>query len=728
MKATALFLTGILLLSLPNFLQAQAQFEEAVVNIGNVGLTVTNAGFVGKANVRNNPAGPPSFEYPLDSGIEHLFEAGLWIGAIRNDGTITVRTGAVTAAAGYRPGATGYEFTPFTPILKRSRLPESDAFSTTAISHQDYVASFVDTASVLPGTQIPTPDPQGKLGIAVRMRSYAWNFPFAEAFVILNFDIVNISNAPWDSIYVGMYHDLVVRNILTTTDRGSQFFNKGGYGFIDSLYASYAFNAGGTEETINTYGSVVFLGAEWPDPAIGQKRFFHPALAEEYRQAGYTPPYVNPRWWSFGSNPIPELARPANDQIRYQRMSIPYPNPEVFESEAEYQAALEAWRERLRTDGTRAQGNYIGLTPIGPFPTLMPGDTLTVTFAMVAALKPPEFQGQAGKSIDTPESRRLLVENIRWAQRTFAGEDLNYNGRLDEGEDINGNGRLDRYLLPEPPSAPKVHVAFDEEVDPITQRPLSVVRLYWDRSAERSRDPVSGKFDFEGYRIYRTNPGDDRAGDILEKAVLIAQYDKPGNTVGFNTGFDAIRLDAPVYFEGDTTAYWYMYEARGLLSGWQYLFTITAFDEGDPQTGLPSFESSRTANAIRIFPGTPPNPDFSRKVGVYPNPYRIQAAWDGTSSRSRRLNFYNLPPRCEVRIYTLTGEIVDTFVHEADTYRGDIRWFEQFSGENRMLPGGEHAWDILSHNGLTIAPGLYLFTVKDLDTGKVQVGKFAIIK
>ena len=72
-------------------------FEEATHDVGNVGVTMTNAGFIGRANVRNNPAGAPSFEYPLNSGVEHLFEAGLWIGAFRRDGLLTVRTGAITS-------------------------------------------------------------------------------------------------------------------------------------------------------------------------------------------------------------------------------------------------------------------------------------------------------------------------------------------------------------------------------------------------------------------------------------------------------------------------------------------------------------------------------------------------------------------------------------------------------------------------------------------------------
>ncbi len=703
-----------------------APFEEAVIDVGNVGITVTNAGFVGKSNVRNNPTGPPSFEYPLDSGIEHLFESGLWIGAIRSDGVITVRTGAITVSTGYTPGGNGYEFAQLTPLLERSTLPTRDAFSTNAISHQDLTSTFADTAAVLPGTFIEMPDVQGQIGAAVDMSAYAWNFPFTEYFAILNFDIVNISDAPWDSVFVGMYHDLVVRNINTTNDAGSAFFNKNGLGWIDSLQASYAFNAGGDEETVNTYGAISFLGAEWRDPATGQKRFFHPTLGAEYEADGYTAPYVNLRWWQF-SGGTAEFSRPSEDDDRYQRMSVPYPNPANFETEDEYLTELNLWRTRLRTDGLTSQGNWIGLTPVGPFPTVLPGDTLQVTFAMTAALKPEEFQGPAGKAVDTPESRRLLASNLDWARRTYAGEDNNFNGILDATEDANGNGVLDRYVIPEPPQSPRVRIVF-EQPEGEGQRQTNRLSVYWDRTAERSLDPVSGDFDFEGYRIYRSNPGDDLGGNILDAATLVAQYDTPGNRTGFNNGFDEIRLDEPVIFPDDTTHYWYRFDASQLLGGWQYLFSVTAFDRGDPDAGLPSFESSRVANATRVFPGTPAAAEASRKVGVYPNPYRVNAAWDGGTSRTRKLNFYNLPDRAEIRIYTLAGEIVAALDHDSETYSGDVRWFDDFSAENRQLPGGEHSWDVLSDNSLNIAGGLYLYTVKNLETGDVQRGKFVIIK
>ena len=702
-----------------------ASFEEALVDVGNVGVTVTNAGFVGRAAIRNNPTGPPSFEYPLNSGVEHLFESGLWIGARRSDGVFTVRTGAQTAGGGYSPGSAGYEFAQLTGIIERSTLPERDSFTPGATSHQDFVAAFEDTSKVLPGTSILMPDVQGQLGLEVTMTSLAWNFPFTEYFVILNFDITNTSDSRWDSVYVGLYHDTVVRNVNTTQDTGGNFFNKGGYGYIDSLFASYGFNAGGIEETINTYAAVAFLGAEWIDPQTGVSRFYHPNVADGFVADGYPAPRVNPRWWQFsgGTN---ELSRPSTDDLKYDRMATPFPDPANFETEPEYVAALEAWRTRIQTDGQSSAGNWIGLTPIGPIPSVGAGETLQVTYALVAALKPDDFQGQAGKAIDTEEARALLANNILWAQRTYTGEDSNYNGVLDPGEDVNLDGQLSRYLIPEPPKSPQLRVEFENRT--VDGRPSNAVAVYWDKSAESSKDPVSGKLDFEGYRIFRSNPGDDRGGDIVNQASLIAQYDRPGNRTGFNNGFGPIALDEPITFPGDTTQYYYKFESESLLSGWQYLFSVTAFDEGDVDAGLPSFESSRTANSVRIFPGSAPVADGSRAVGVYPNPYRVNAAWDGGTNRTRKLHFYNLPERAEIRIYTLAGEIVASILHDSSDNPGDIRWFDNFSADNRILAGGEHAWDVLSENGLNIASGLYLYTVENSDSGDVQRGKFAIIK
>ena len=727
-------------------LSADAQpFERVATDVGNTGLSVTNAGTLGRPGVANDPSGLPSFEYPLNSGIEHLFEAGLWVGARRPDGVVSVRTGAVTSSGGYSPGAPGFEFAQEATFQRRSSLQTSPFFSPLATSQQDFITAYSDTLALLPGTNTPLPDVQNQLGLSVQQTSYAWSFPFTEYFVIVEYEITNVSGGPLTDIWVGLWDDLVVRNVVTTTEGGGAFFNKGARGILgypdyeggtgaltnanpDSQYVSYAFNAGGQEESLNTYGSIAFLGAEWSDPGSAGRpaaqRFFHPNVAQEYVNLGLPAPRLNPRFWLFGGNdPDPALARPADDLERYQRMQQPYPNPAAFASDAAYENARDAFYGggqgigRLQTDGTIGAGNWIGLTSVGPFAALASGESVTVTFALVAALKPEQFQTvPVGREADTPEARANLRTNVFWAQETYAGEDANYNGALDPGEDINGNGVLDRYLIPEPPSSPQLRVELEQ----------GKAILYWTEFAEQSVDPVTGRVDFEGYRVYRSDPGDDRAGNILGDAGLIAQYDNPGNEVGFNNGLDAIRLDTPVTFEGDPNEYRYRFEAAGLLDGWQYAFAVTAFDEGDTASGLLPLESSKTTNAVRVFPGT--EAGTGNKPGVFPNPYRVQAAWDGPLSTQRKLYFYNLPERAQIRVYSLAGEIVAEMDHDAQTATGDIRWFDDFSTDDRVVAGGVHAWDILSDNSLRISSGLYLFSVQDLDSGETETGKFVILR
>jgi hypothetical protein len=116
---------------------------------------------------------------------------------------------------------------------------------------------------------------------------------------------------------------------------------------------------------------------------------------------------------------------------------------------------------------------------------------------------------------------------------------------------------------------------------------------------------------------------------------------------------------------------------------------------------------------------------------VYPNPYYVNAVWDGSGERNRKLYFYNLPLHSEIVIYTLAGDVVANLLHDGSTYSGaDSKWFQQFgnSGTSPQFAGGEHAWDLITKFDQAIASGLYLFSVKDTDTGDVKTGKFLIIK
>jgi hypothetical protein len=196
----------------------------------------------------------------------------------------------------------------------------------------------------------------------------------------------------------------------------------------------------------------------------------------------------------------------------------------------------------------------------------------------------------------------------------------------------------------------------------------------------------------------------------------------------WNVGFGGIIAD-PEYRESvdsgwvsDTAdRYWdYEFEIDSLLAGIPWYFAVTAFDVGDPQTGLSSLEASKLVNATLVYAFDEPElvKEKGSKVEVFPNPYRVDGYYlgddyePGQGNFDKRLRFVNLPPQSTIRIYTVDGDLVRTLEH--DYQQGDYVTY--------------HYWDLISRNTQAVVSGLYLFTVEDKETGEIQVGKFVIIK
>lgn len=683
-----------LLFSVIAFSAFSQTFEEKTIDIGNIGLNVTNVGTLGRPNVRNTPDGSPSMEYPLNSGIEHLFEGGIWIGA-QVDGEIRVSTSAVDAASGYSTGRSGFEFSATGPIVERSTLTNSDFFSASAVSHQDMVTKITDSNVVVPGTGIPIDNHDYPLGAVVTQEVYAWNYSFADFFVIVNYEIENKSNERWDSVYCAWWSDMLVRNVNVTQDGGGAFFSKGGAGILRDETSFYVYQVLGDDLAYTrSYGAAQVLGIEWGDD------YFHPSNAKTFTDRGLQAPKVSYNFWEYGST-TGLTTFPANDNAKYSVLK-----KSLGDQIADYEKRLQQ------------ASNKIQLISLGPIPSLEPGEKINFVISLVCAKQLDDPNATA--TSDTEVARQQLMEHLDWAKRTYVGEDLNENGLLDEGEDLNENNKLDRYILPEPPADPKVKFVPGEDY----------VEIYWQDNALNSIDPISKKKDFEGFKLYRSNVGDDQGLDLLSASNLIAQWDSTGNKIGYNNGFDEITLDKPVTIDGEE--YTFYYKLSGLLRGWQYMFVLTAFDEGDEELGLEPLESSFSTNNFRVFMGTQPadgNEELS--IGVYPNPYRTSAAWDGEGSKNNKIYFYNLPANCTITILTSAGEVVDQFEHAADSYTGgDISWFNDLAGsdERRVFSGGEHAWDILSSSGQGLAQGMYLFSVQDHATGNNFQGTFAVLR
>jgi len=708
-------------------------------NAGNLGLTVTNYGVIGEGY---NNAKQPSCLYKLHADnprdqIEHMSFGGLWVGGRSGaDGLAHVSTAIVDGV--FNSGEEGFEFTNTADkadtIRERSTIVTSRYFSPDAVSHQDFVCNFTDLNTRVPGTDFEIPN-HTPLGLKVHLETYAWNYPYTDAFVILNYTITNVSRYTISDLYAGIWADAAVGNMNYT----SIYVSGGGWSWYDNFNGfdidynmAYQFDVDGDDGFAESYFGLRYLGSS-------------------RRQDSVRVNYDQWRWSASSAMDFPEYVMPTDDAGRYEVLKGRHAGKYL-------NAASDGGIPTNLAD----RGSWMLVLSAGPLGDLKPGASATVTFTVVCGL----WATQEGS--DTPARRANLRLNSDWAQIAYNGEDVDGDGKLDPDEDTNGNGLLDsgedtyradldlngnhrwdpgeavfgdgdghldvyedsyanrlkgitagngvidRFILPSPPPSPNLLLVPGE----------GEVTLFWDNVPELTEDPITREIDFEGYRIFSS----PKTAGSAEESTLLAEFDQIDNQF-YDTGFDAIRADTVIAGH----RYYYRFTNKNLLSGWpgEYWFAVTAFDRGNPKNKLPSLESSILENKTYAIIGSPSRPAGSKlAAGVFPNPYRAQARWDGDSERDKMIWFFNLPAEAEVRIYTLAGDVVDQFTHHGASYKGeDVELMQKrIGGSHTVLPGGLHAWDLISTFDQAIATGLYFFSVKDLATGEIQTGKFVVIK
>jgi hypothetical protein len=98
------------------------------------------------------------------------------------------------------------------------------------------------------------------------------------------------------------------------------------------------------------------------------------------------------------------------------------------------------------------------------------------------------------------------------------------------------------------------------------------------------------------------------------------------------------------------------------------------------------------------------------KVYVVPNPLVVTSGLSGADPGgdiADRVQFMGLTSRCTIRIYSYTGQLVQTIEHDRDSF-GD-------------------PWYQLTFNNQVVASGVYYFVVEDHVTGDTANGKFVVI-
>jgi hypothetical protein len=101
------------------------------------------------------------------------------------------------------------------------------------------------------------------------------------------------------------------------------------------------------------------------------------------------------------------------------------------------------------------------------------------------------------------------------------------------------------------------------------------------------------------------------------------------------------------------------------------------------------------------------------KIAVVPNPYVGAASWEAATTNvgrgERKVSFIHLPRQCTIRIYTISGHLVQTIEH-AGTYAN-----------------GQEFWNLTSRDGMDIAYGIYVYHIDAPGIG-TKIDRFAILK
>ena len=179
---------------------------------------------------------------------------------------------------------------------------------------------------------------------------------------------------------------------------------------------------------------------------------------------------------------------------------------------------------------------------------------------------------------------------------------------------------------------------------------------------------------------------------------------------------------------------YYSYVDEYTVTGMHYFYSVTAKDHipnFDSHGNLIGFLEGVTGGPSSNFVFTVPQTASQRRweydedqVYVVPNPAtgESMAPWrlnpNNSDPSGLKIEFRHLPAaRSTIRIFTLTGDLVQTLVHDPGPGldRGDYD------------STGTLKWDLISRNGQDIASGVYLFTVEAPGFPK-KTGKFVVIR
>ncbi len=522
-------------------------FEIIKHDINNVEMYVSNYGKFGQTK-----AGNSGLFWPKGSGHTYIFGAGSWFGTI--DGTDTLVT------IGYGPHGGEAEYTPGLKdmssgdpnakifIYPTSWPPPADVFPMapqTAKSHQDSWCAYndLDINNHMPGDTRP-------IGLEVYQTVYAWNLSTTRDIIFVRFELKNVSGKKLSNCYFGVCADNDIGNESGTNANdiisgivGQWFVIDGESLWVDNLGYQWQVE---DEQGWDDVGAIGFdyLQSPWDLKENADKD--NDGIPDQYeRDSAYYAQNVPPAQWDVDADGTPDWRDPSQ---------IPQLGMSAFK------------RFTLSLEPNKDNERYVTLAGYN-FKTgeYTPYDTL-----------PPQPDDQRFLQCSGPfdldaDSIAIVLVGIMltyWPRGVVERPDtalVKLDKTVQYIYDMN-------WLLPGPPPPPKLTCVPGD----------ARVTLVWDNIAESSPDPyydvVSNpsspnydpyykKYDFEGYRIWKSPTG--KTGSWR----LLASFDLSNGIVFKDPNApDSIALTAT------DVGLVHSYVDNDVRNGFGYYYAVTSFD------------------------------------------------------------------------------------------------------------------------------------------------------
>jgi len=446
---------------------------------GNLRMIITNLGALGRGGL-SVPDTLIAGEYPANSKIEHLYGAGVWVGAIV--GGQKYVSFAYEGWAGDDDGQL-VEFFPTdapddtiyttsteevdTPNKRHvdddgdGRIDEDDLNNRDddgdgkvdedygAVSQQDFICQFQDDFR----TDLPNHHP---LHIKMIQKSYSWNTPYAEAIIFVEFKIISKNTETLRDVYIGFFADLDVGPAWVRRNREAGW--PGGY---DHNFWEVNYTAFQRDRMLAYIANPV----DKPSTPLGVTIVKTPRRLEDLK--------VSFHWYPGDGSPKP-------DSKRYDYLS---------------DGVIQSSQSPSELSDTRF------LFGFGSF-NLAPKDTLDLVVAWVSGMTIAE-----------------MFRNADRARSMYAND----------------------YRVPSPPPSPPLKLEVGHRVvtlhwDVAPGDPRNP-EAFVDTTNYTAVRHFGGRT-FAGYRLYRSETGN------LADFTLLAEYDKPGDGFGYENGLAYAYVDS----------------------------------------------------------------------------------------------------------------------------------------------------------------------------------------